>query len=238
MTCEEIVIKLRARGNAKNIEGMERFGIHPKDEKLGVSMPDIRSIGKEILADIRKNNTKRHILAGDLWTTKIHEARILASIIDLPEMISEQQMEKWVQDFDSWDLCDQVCMNLFCGVSFAQKKVFDWVKREEEFVRRAGFALVACLAVHDKKLSDKEFAKFFPVINRFSTDERNFVRKAVNWALRQIGKRNLILNKQAVKIAREIQAIDSKTAKWIANDALRELTSVTVQKMLKLKQKT
>ncbi|MDD5738925.1 MAG: DNA alkylation repair protein [Candidatus Pacebacteria bacterium] len=233
MNCEEIIKKLKAQGRVKNIAGMERFGIHPKDEKFGVSMPDIRKIAKGILKEIKKDNVKRHNLALELWQTKIHEARILAGIVDLSEMLSEQQMDKWVCDFDSWDLCDQVCMNLFCQNKIAYKKVFDWVKREEEFVRRAGFALIACLAVHDKKAKDKDFVAFFPLIKKYSTDERNFVRKAVNWALRQIGKRNLNLNKKAIVFAKEIQAIDNKTAKWIANDALRELNSQTIQRGLR-----
>jgi len=233
MSCKDVVKKLKTRGSVKNITGMERFGIRSRDEKFGVSMPDIRKIAKEILKDIGEDNVKRHILAGDLWQSKIHEARILAGIIDLPQMISEQQMDEWAGDFDSWDLCDQVCMNLFCRTSFAYRKVFEWAQRKEEFVKRAGFALIACLAVHDKKAKDKDFVAFFPLIKEYSNDERNFVRKAVNWALRQIGKRNLSLNKKAIVATKEIQALDNKTAKWISNDALRELSSEAVQKKLK-----
>ncbi|MDD5146403.1 MAG: DNA alkylation repair protein [Candidatus Pacebacteria bacterium] len=233
MTCEAIVKKLKGMANTKNIEGMERFGIHPKDEKLGVSMPDIRGIGKGILREIKNDKLVRHTLAQNLWDIKIHEVRILASIIDSSEMVDEEQMEKWVGDFDSWDLCDQVCMDLFDKVPFAFRKAREYALREEEFVKRAGFALMASLAVHDKKAQDSEFIKFLPLIKKASTDERNFVRKAVNWALRQIGKRNSVLNKRTIKVSEEIQRIDNKAAKWIANDALRELTSPAIQKRLR-----
>jgi len=235
MTCEEVIKKLRGLGKQRNIEGMERFGIHPKDEKLGVSMPDVRNMGKEIKRFFvaTQNDRGLHKLASELWLSKVHEARILSSIIDLPEMVSEKQADKWVKDFDSWDLCDQVCMNLFGSLPFAFKKAKQWTSSKQEFVRRAGFALMASLAVHNKKAIDSQFAEFFPLVVKHSTDERNFVRKAVNWALRQIGKRNLNLNKRAIKVATQIQAMDNKTAKWIANDALRELKSEAVQKRLK-----
>jgi len=176
---------------------------------------------------------KNHLLAQRLWNSGVHEARILAGMIDPPEEVTEKQMERWVMDFDSWDVCDQVCSNLFDRTKFAHKKAMDWSKRGEEFVKRAGFVLMATLAVHDKEAGDKEFLKFFPIIKREARDERNFVKKAVNWALRQIGKRNLHLNQKASKTAKEIQGIDSKSAKWIASDAIRELTSETVQKRLR-----
>ena len=144
-------------------------------------------------------------------------------------------METWVKDFDSWDVCDQVCSNLFDKTPFAYRKAIEWSKREEEFVKRAGFVLMATLSVHDKKADNKKFEQFFPIIKRESNDNRNFVKKAVNWALRQIGKRNLSLNKKAIKTAKEIQKMDSKSARWIASDALRELTSEKIQKRLKSK---
>jgi 3-methyladenine DNA glycosylase AlkD len=146
--------------------------------------------------------------------------------------VTEKQMESWVKDFDSWDICDQCCSNLFDKTKFAHKKAIEWSKRREEFVKRAGFVLMATLAVHDKEAGDKEFLKFLPIIIREATDDRNFVKKAVNWALRQIGKRNSALNKIAIQTAKEIQKIDSKSAKWIASDAIRELTSEAVQKKL------
>jgi 3-methyladenine DNA glycosylase AlkD len=156
-------------------------------------------------------------------------------LIDLPEEVTENQMERWVRDFDSWDVCDQVCSNLFDQTKFAHKKAMDWSKRGEEFVKRAGFVLMATLSVHDKKGEDKKFLKFLPLIKGEARDERNFVKKAVNWALRQIGKRNRHLNQMAIETAKEIQGIDSKPAKWIASDAIRELTSEGVQKKLRVR---
>jgi len=141
-------------------------------------------------------------------------------------------MEEWVKDFNSWDVCDQVCMNLFDKSPLAWKKVYDWSRREEEFIKRAAYSLIACLAWHDKKAGDEEFLKFLPLIQQGSTDERNFVKKAVNWALRGIGKRNPFLNRQAIKTAKEIQKLDSKAARWIATDAIRELESPAVRKRL------
>ena len=144
-------------------------------------------------------------------------------------------MEGWLKDFDSWDIVDQICSNLFDQTPYAWQKAVEWTEKEKEFEKRSGFVLMACLSVHDKKTEDKKFEKFFPLIKKHSTDERNFVKKAVNWALRQIGKRNLILNKKAIKLAKEIEKIDSKSAHWIAKDALRELTSEKVRDRLSRK---
>lgn len=215
MTAKEIIAQLKKHSNPKDREGMARFGINPK-YALGVRIPILRNLAKKIGKDDK--------LAQDLWKTKIHEARILASMIDEPGKVTQRQMEQWVKEFNSWDICDQVCSNLFDKTNFAYEKAIEWSKRKEEFVKRAGFVLVACLAVHDKKSNDKKFIDFFPVIKRESTDERNFVKKAINWALRQIGKRNVRLKNEAIKIAKEIQKINSKSARWIASDALRELT--------------
>jgi 3-methyladenine DNA glycosylase AlkD len=223
MDYEEILKQLKSLSDSKAVAGMARFGINPKDT-YGVSIPVLRKMAKQI--------GRNHLLAKKLWTLGIHEARILAGMIDPPEEVSEDQMEKWVKDFDSWDVCDQVCSNLFDKTKFAHKKAIEWSERTEEFVKRAGFALVAALAVHDKEAGDKEFLKFFPLIKRQACDERNFVKKAVNWALRQIGKRNLSLNKMAIQTAKELQRTDSKSARWIASDAIRELTSEAVRKKL------
>ena len=224
MEYEEILTKLKSLSHPDAVAGMARFGINPTDT-YGVSIPVLRKMAKQI--------GKNHLLAQQLWTSSsIHEARILAGMIDVPEKVTETQLERWVKDFDSWDVCDQCCSNLFDKTKFAHKKAIEWSKRREEFVKRAGFVLMATLAVHDKEASDKEFLKFLPIIKREATDERNFVKKAVNWALRQIGKRNLSLNKMAIKAAKEIQKIDSKSAWWIASDAIRELTSGAVQKKL------
>jgi len=224
MQCEEILEKMKSLSDPKAVADMAKFGINP-DNTLGVSIPTLRNIAKEIGTN--------HTLAQELWESGIHEARLLACFIDEPKAVTEQQMEKWINDFDSWDVCDQCCSNLFDKTEFAHQKIFELVKRKEEFVKRTGFVLMATLAVHDKKAKDEQFLKFLPVIKREAKDERNFVRKAVNWALRQIGKRNKNLNKEAIKTAKEIQKMDSKTAKWIATDAIRELTSQAVQKRLK-----
>lgn len=224
MDYKEVVKQLKKLSNPKNILGMARFGINPKNT-LGVSIPDLRNLAKKI--------GHNHLLAQQLWQSQIHEAKILAGFIDDPKLVTEKQLETWVKDFDSWDVCDQVCSNLFDKTDFAWKKAVEWSNRKEEFVKRAGFVLMACLSVHDKKTKDSEFIKFLPIIKREATDERNFVKKAVNWALRQIGKRNKFLNKEAIKAADEIQKLDSKSAKWIAGDALRELKRVNTKKILK-----
>lgn len=203
---------------------MARFGIDVS-AAYGVKVPILRKIKKEI-----GNN---HILALKLWETGIHEARLLASMIDDPKKVTKKQFNNWTKDFNSWDICDQVCGNLFDKTDFVCEKIFEYSKKKNEFEKRTAFALIACLAVHNKEIKDNEFEKFFKIIKRESCDERNFVKKAINWALRQIGKRNIRLNKKAILIAKQIQKIDSKSAKWIANDAIRELTSSQIQKRLK-----
>jgi len=223
---KEILNKLKSLSNPKAIEGMAKFGITPK-KAYGVSIPTLRKMAKEI--------GKNHKLASQLWDIDTRETRILASMIDEPDLVTEEQMERWVRDFDCWEVCDQVCQNLFAHTKFAYKKAIEWSKRKEEFIKRAGFALMAQLAFKDKRASDVKFEKFFSIIKKESTDDRKYVKKAVNWALRQIGKRNLSLNKKAIEVAREIQKINSKTVKWIAQDAIRELTSEKIQERLKKK---
>ncbi len=216
-----ILKRLKSMSDPKAVEGMARFGINPNNT-YGVSIPVLRKISKEI--------GKNHFLAQQLWQSGIHEARILACFIDEPGRVTKKQMDDWTKDFDSWDVCDQCCSNLFDKKDFAAEKALEWSERSDEFVKRAGFVLMACLAVHDKKAGDEKFLKFLPIIKRESIDERNFVKKAVNWALRQIGKRNARLNKAAIKTAKEIQQLDSKSAKWIASNALWELESEGVRK--------
>jgi len=223
MEFTEIIKKLKSLSNPKNVAGMARFGINSQ-KTLGVNVPVLRQMAKEI--------GKNHQLALQLWDSGYHEARILAGFIDETEKVTEKQMEKWAKDFDSWDICDQTCSSLFDKTDFVWQKIEGLTKRKEEFVKRTGFTLMACLAVHDKKAQDKDFIKLLLMIKREATDERNFVKKAVNWALRQIGKRNKNLNKEAIKMAQEILKIDNKTAKWIAGDALRELTSENVRERL------
>jgi 3-methyladenine DNA glycosylase AlkD len=224
MQLEEILKKLKSLSKPENIAGMIRFGINPKNT-YGVSIPDLRKIAKEI--------DKDHQLAQKLWNTGIHEAKILASMIDYPEMVTEKQMDLWVNDFDSWDVCDQVCMNLFDKTKFVQNKAIEWSSNDSEFIKKAAFTLMATSAVHLKDKKDEHFLKFLSIIKREATDNRNYVKKSINWALRQIGKRNIKLNEAAIKTAKEIQKIDSKTAKWIASDTLRELNSDAVQKRLR-----
>jgi 3-methyladenine DNA glycosylase AlkD len=219
----EIIERIKSLANPKNVAGMAWFGINPTNT-YGVSVPVLRKTARE--------TGKDHELALELWASGIHEARLLACFIDRPDMVTEEQMESWVKDFNSWDVCDQCCSNLFDRTPAAHEKAVVWCEREEEFVRRAGFVLMACLAVHDKKADDRAFIKFLPLLKKYAADERNFVKKAVNWALRQIGKRNLNLNEMAVKTAGEIKQIDSKSARWIASDAIRELRSDAVQRKL------
>ena len=213
---DSIIKELKSLSNPENVAGMARFGISPY-KTFGISIPELRRIAKMA--------GKNHSLALDLWKSGYHEARIIASLIDEPEKVTPGQMDKWTGDFDSWDICDQCCSNLFDKTPYACDKIKKWSSSKKEFVKRAAFALLAVMAVHDKKAEDKVFVKFLPLIKRESTDERNFVRKAVNWALRSIGKRNMALRKEALKLSREIYKIDSKTTKWIASDAIRELES-------------
>ncbi|HLE27647.1 MAG TPA: DNA alkylation repair protein [Anaerolineales bacterium] len=220
----EVLDRLKAKASPAQLEGMARFGM-AVEKRLGVSVPDMRLIAKE--------TGKDHKLAARLWKTGIAEARIVASMIAVPEALTEKEMENWVKDINSWDVCDQVCMNLFEKTPFAWQKIREWSEREDEFVRRAAFALIACLAWHDKQAADEDFLRLLPIIQRGSTDERNFVKKAVNWALRNIGKRNPRLNKAAIKAAQEIQRTDSKAARWIAADAIRELEGAGVQKRIR-----
>jgi 3-methyladenine DNA glycosylase AlkD len=223
---DSVLMRLEKLGDPKAVEGMARYGIKSA-RAYGISAPVLRKIAREIGKD--------HTLAQQLWSTGVLEARILAAFIDEPEKVTEKQMERWVTDFDNWAICDACCSNLFDQTSFAWTKTIEWSPRKEEFVKRAAFGLIAALAVHDKKAEDKQFLKFLPIIKRESTDERNFVKKAINWALRQIGKRSLELNRIAVQTAKEIQKLDSRSAKWIAADALRELTSAAVGRRLKKK---
>jgi 3-methyladenine DNA glycosylase AlkD len=214
MQAEEVLGELRARANPEAAQGMARFGISGQ-EVLGIKIPVLRQMSKVI--------GKNHPLALAVWDSGVHEARILAAFIDDPKLVTVKQMENWVAGFDSWDVCDQVIGNLFDRTSYAYSKAEVWSRSPEEFVKRAGFVMMASLAVHDKAASDEAFLAFLPVIVRESDDERNFVKKAVNWALRQIGKRNARLRQAAIETAELIRERDSSAARWIAADALREL---------------
>ncbi len=218
MTANEIIKKLESLENPDNIAGMARFGIRAK-KAFGVSAPVLKELAKEI----KKQTENRHRLALELWETGIHEARIIAYLIDDPKEVTEAQMDAWAADFDNWAICDGACGHLFCKTEFAYRKAIEWSARDAEFVKRAGLVLPAWLAVHDKKADDERIAQFLPVLERNSNDERNFIKKAVNWSLRQIGKRSLHLNKLAVESAERIKAQNTRAARWIAADALREL---------------
>ena len=208
------------------LAGMARFGI-VGDNRLGLSMPAMRSIAKTLGQD--------HALATALWDTGIPDARIVAGMVAEPARLTSRQMDAWARDFASWDVCDQVCGSAFLASPLAWRKVPVWAGQQDEFVRRAAFALLATLAVHDKAASNAPFMDALNVIEAAADDERNFVKKAVNWALRNIGKRNQALNDAAIACARRIQLQGSHAARWIAADALRELSSVAVQKRLQQK---
>ena len=213
MTADELLAELRALAKPARLAEHARVAAG-NATALGVSVPDIRALAKRAGRD--------HALAAELWATGIHEARQLAAMVDDPALVSEAQMESWVAEFDSWDLCDGVC-SLFERTPFAWQKAYEWPEREEEFVKRAGFVLVVYAAVHDKQAADKLFLDYLPVLRRHANDDRNFVKKAVNWCLRQIGKRNDTLRVAALACAQEIRADGTRPGRWIAADAVQEL---------------
>ncbi len=225
-TCDRALEELRTLGEQRNVDGMAHFGIRAKIV-YGVAKPKMDELARRIGKD--------HKLALELWASGVHDARILAGMIDLPEQVSARQMERWVQDFDNWDVCDGTCCHLFVFAAPAWKKGVEWCRRDQEFIKRAGFALMAYLAYRDKQASDAQFRKMFPLIEREAHDDRNFVRKAVNWALRNIGKRNFRLNREAIRAAERIRRQGTRSARWIAADALRELQSNAVQDRLRRK---
>ena len=229
MDCEQIIQELKSRADPANVAGMARFGINTA-AALGVSMPALRQLGKLIGPD--------HDLAARLWDSGIHEARILAALVGEPRRVTRRQMDVWVRELDSWDICDQLCNILLRRTPHAWAKAVQWSGRKAEFVKRAGFTLMACLAVHDKAAGDERFLALLPLIVREADDERNFVKKAVNWALRQIGKRNVALNRAAIRTAERIRRLDSTSARWIASDALRELTAEKTQARLTHRRRT
>jgi 3-methyladenine DNA glycosylase AlkD len=205
---------------------MARFGIVAQKVYGGWSVPALKKLAREI--------GRHHTLAQELWASEIYEARALATMIDEPAKVTPRQMNQWAKDFDNWAICDGACINLFRYTRFAHRKCLEWSARPQEFVKRAAFALMAGLAVADKAASDEAFLRFLPLIKSAALDERNMVKKGVNWALRQIGKRNAPLNRAALAIADEIHRLDSRAARWIASDARRELASPAVQQRLKV----
>ena len=214
MNVDEVTDLLKQSADASRLEGMRRYAIDTS-KALGVTMPEIRKLGKAIKKD--------HALALELWKTGIRECQILASLVDDPKQVTPTQMDSWVADFNSWEVCDQTCGNLFVRTGYPFEKAFEYSLSEKEYIKRAGFVLMAEMQVHNKKVKDEELMLFFPVIEREAWDDRNFVKKAVNWALRQIGKRNKTLNKPAIECAKRIALQDTRSAKWIAKDAIAEL---------------
>jgi len=206
-------------GDASRLEGMARFGIRT-DSAVGVTLTELRRLARGLRPD--------HELAAALWASGIHEARILASLVDDPALVSQAQMNAWVADLDSWDVCDGVCGNLFDRTPFALDKAVEWSTREPEFEKRAAFAIMACAAVHRRYLPDAAFGDLLPVIREGASDDRKYVKKAVSWALRQMGNRSAQLNVRATRTAEQIERIDARSARWIARDALRELRSDAV----------
>jgi 3-methyladenine DNA glycosylase AlkD len=218
-----VLRELERMGDPAQLVGMARFGI-ATGHALGISVTRLRAYARTLGRD--------HRLAAALWRSGIHEARILASIVDEPALVTPAQMERWVAGFDSWDLCDQACGNLFDRTPFAFAKALEWSGRHPEFTKRAGFALMAWTAVHRKEVPDREFEAFLRPIRDEATDDRTYVKKSVNWALRQVGKRSTGLHRKAVATARAIERIDAPSARWIARDALRELESAAVRERL------
>jgi 3-methyladenine DNA glycosylase AlkD len=219
-----VVDEIRAVADPSRKPGMARVGINV-EHALGVNIPSCRAIAKRHRHD--------HELALGLWATGIHEGRIVASMVDDPTAVTRAQMEEWVSAFDSWDLCDQVCGNLFIRTPHAVRGARAWVHRDEEYAKRAGFTMVAELAHRDRTIDDDGWERWFAEIRRAATDERNYVKKAVNWALRQIGKRNETLRRAAIAEAEALLELDSRSARWIARDALRELRSDAVRQRVK-----
>jgi 3-methyladenine DNA glycosylase AlkD len=224
-TAEQVVSELESLADPRVRDKMSYFGIRAT-KAYGVSAPLLHRLAKQIGKD--------HVLALQLWNSGIHEAKVLAPLISQPEKVSAAQMERWARDFDSWDIVDGTCCYLFAFATAAWDKAIAWSEREEEYVKRAGFSLMAYLAYKDKESPDGRFLALLRIIQREAGDERNFVKKAVNWALRNIGKRNPKLNRAAIRTAEELLKGDSRTARWVASDALRELKSPAVQNRLKL----
>ena len=223
MTPTAVLAWLERRGTRRNIAGMARFGI-TSPKAFGVSMATMRPLVRKLGHD--------HALAQALWNSGWHEARILASFVDEPARVTAAQMDRWARDFDNWAVCDSVCFHLFDRTPHAWKKAAQWSRNDSEFITRAAFALMAGLTVHDQGSPDPPFVRLLPIIERGARDPRNFVKKAVSWALRQIGKRNLSLNGAAITVARRLAAAHDGPRRWVGKDALREIAGPAVQRRL------
>jgi 3-methyladenine DNA glycosylase AlkD len=221
-SCAEVLTRMRDAADPVNVAGMARYGIAAAGT-LGVPMPFLRQIEKEMRHARRARPQQAHELAAELWDSGVHEARILAALLDVPALVTPEQADAWAADLDSWDVCDQLTGNLLDKTAFAYAKAEEWASAEPEFVKRAAFALMVALATHDKTAGDEPFLRFLSLIEREASDERNFVKKAVNWALRDIGKRNRYLHEAAVEVGMRLRDSESRAARWVASDALREL---------------
>ncbi len=225
-TCAQILAELKRLGEKRNVDGMARYGIVAKS---------VYGVSKSKLDGLARRIGRTHKLALELWDSGVHDGRILAGMIDEPHKVTAAQMDRWVRDFDNWDICDGSCCHLFSFTKPAWTRAIAWTKRNPEFEKRAGFALIAYLAYRDKNATDSQYKKVLPLLLREAGDDRNFVRKAVNWALRNIGKRNLSLNRAAIRAALRMRKLNSRSARWIAADALRELKSDAVRSRLRRK---
>ncbi len=224
MTYDDIIHELESKRDPAGVAGMARFGITPA-QAYGWRVPALRALGKRARP---KDKQARHDLAAQLWATNSRETRILASLVDDPQRVTPAQMDTWAAAFDYWEICDQCIMNLFEKTAVAYDKAFAWSSAEAEYVKRAGFVLMARLALSDKKAPDTKIAAFLPVIEREADDPRDMVKKGINWALRQIGKRNAYLHGQAIASAERLLARPGKAAQWVARDALKELQSTAL----------
>ena len=231
LTVDGILAGFASRKDPRALTGMSRYGIQT-EAACGIPVPELRALAKNVVADLGRANPDRHRFAADLWASGVHEARLMAGMVDMPSLVTPEQMDQWAADLDSWDVCDQLCMNLFAETPYAWDKALEWSSRDEEFVKRAGFAIMATLAHRAKNAPDEAFLPLLGAIEREAADDRNFVKKAVNWALRQIGKRNASLNADAVAAAHRIAASGTRAGRWMASDALRELESEAVLKRL------
>jgi 3-methyladenine DNA glycosylase AlkD len=212
----EIIEWLRSQGNEKVVAGMSRFGINIQNA-FGIKMPVLRAKAKTFKKDMT--------LSRELWRTGFHEARIMAGFIADPKKITEKDLDEWVKDFNSWDICDVICHGVFCKTDLYDKKILEYSSNESEYVRRAAFVMITGMALQNKKLPDEVYYKYFDLIEKYAYDSRNFVKKSVNWALRQIGKRNISLGRKAIEVSERLLQQPHKSAHWIANDVIRELKS-------------
>jgi 3-methyladenine DNA glycosylase AlkD len=219
----DALTRLERASTRRDRDNLVRFGINAT-QAFGVSVANVQALAKRL--------GRSHELAAALWKTRWYEARLLTSFVDEPARVTPAQMDRWARDFDNWGICDTVCFHLFDRTPYAWAKVEAWHDRREEFVKRAAFALLASLAVHDKKAGDERFLSVLPLIERAATDDRNFVKKAVSWALRVIGRRNAVLNAAALDVARRLAASDEPAARWVGRDSVRELTSALVQRKI------